>query len=243
MGEERRERSQVRFLLTAFIVAAASSANAVTINLVPVGNPGNSADARYPSSGLFGRVTTSYQIGKTEVSNAQYVDFLNAKASVDPYGLYNTSMTQFEGGIIRNSTANGYTYSIKPNVIGAGPGGTDYTYADKPVVYVSWYDAVRFANWMNNGQGSADTETGAYTLTGGTAVPTNASTVTRNANATWFLPSENEWYKAAYYNPTTSSYFDYPTSSNGAPGNSPPTSSVGNSANYLIGSTTTTGDP
>jgi formylglycine-generating enzyme len=242
MGGTNGQRGfTVKYLLSALILATASLAQAVTIDLVPVGNPGNTQDIQ--PNGIFGRVTTSYQIGETEVTNAQYVDFLNAKAATDPYELYNTGMTQFEGGIIRATTANGYTYSIKPAVAGAGPGGTDYTYADKPVVYVSWYDAIRFANWMNNGQGSGDTETGAYTLTGGTAIPSNASTITRNSNATWFLPSENEWYKAAYYNPTTATYNDYPNSSNLAPDNSPPTTSIGNSANFLSGSTTTTGDP
>ena len=72
---------------------------------------------------------------------------------------------------------------------------------NKPINFVNFFDALRLANWVNNGQGSADTETGAYTLLGGTAVPSNATTVTRNSGATWFLPSENEWYKAAYYDP------------------------------------------
>ncbi len=235
MGGTNGQRGfAVKYLFCALIVGIASLAHAVTINLVPVGNPGNAADVQ--SNGLFGRVTTSYQIGATEVTNAQYVDFLNAKAAVsDPYGLYNTAMTQFEGGITRTSIVSGYSYSIKPTVVGAGPNGTDYTYADKPVVYVSWYDAIRFANWMNNGQGSGDTETGAYTLTGGTAIPSNASTIARNSDATWFLPNENEWYKAAYYNPTTTSYFDYPTSFNETPANNLPTSDSQNSANFLSG--------
>ncbi len=44
-------------------------------------------------------------------------------------------------------------------------------------------------------------------------------------------PSENEWYKGAYYEPTGSSYFDYPTASNTAPiAEAPPGGS--NSANY-----------
>ena len=88
--------------------------------------------------------------------------------------------------------------------------------------FVSWYDAARFTNWLHNNQptgaqGAGTTETGAYTLQGGTTTPSNGLTVARELAATWFLPNENEWYKAAYYNPTTSSYFDYPTSSNVAP--------------------------
>ena len=39
----------------------------------------------------------------------------------------------------------------------------------------------------------------------------------RNKDAFYFLPSENEWYKAAYYNPGGSSYFLYPTASDTAP--------------------------
>ncbi len=80
--------------------------------------------------------------------------------------------------------------------------------------------------------GNGSTETGAYTLLGGTPTPSNGDTITRNAGATVFLPSENEWYKAAYYNPTTSSYYQYPTSSNIPPMGSDPTSAP-NSANIV----------
>ena len=110
------------------------------------------------------------------------------------------------------------------------PNGSKYSVisgrANHPVNYVTWYDAIRFANWLNNGQGSGDTETGAYTLLDGrrhARAFQRHSSITRNAGATVFLPSENEWYKAAYYNPGTSSYFQYPTSSNTAPTASGPT--------------------
>src|SRR5688572_11998932 len=76
---------------------------------------------------------------------------------------------------------------------------------------------MRFVNWLNNGQGAADTESGAYTLLGGTDTPTNGSTVTRNASTAIALPSEDEWYKAAYYDPASESYFDYPMSSDATP--------------------------
>lgn len=215
---------------------------AVSIDLVPVGNPGNTGEIQ--ASGIFGRVTTSYQIAKFEVTNAQYVEFLNAKAANDTYELYNALMGLLgDGGIVQTGTMGAYTYSVKPSAAGAGPNGTAYTYGDKPVNYVSWYDAIRFANWMSNGQGSASTETGAYTLLGGTTVPSNANSISRNANASWFLPTENEWYKAAYYNAATSSYFDYPTGSDATPNNNLPAADTGNSANYKIGSVTTTGDP
>jgi formylglycine-generating enzyme required for sulfatase activity len=83
-------------------------------------------------------------------------------------------------------------------------------FGNKPVVCVSWFDAARFANWLGNGQGGGDTETGAYSLAG--AISGNA--VARNSEATVCLPSENEWYKAAYYNGGSSTYSLYPNGRN-----------------------------
>ena len=98
----------------------------------------------------------------------------------------------------------------------------------------------------NNGQGAGDTETGAYTLLGGTPTPSNGLSITRNVGATWFLTSEDEWYKAAYYQPAaqggdSDDYWLYPTASNSAP-TIATANSVGdisnpgaNVANYLSG--------
>jgi len=82
----------------------------------------------------------------------------------------------------------------------------------------SWYDSVRFINWLDNGQptGGGGTESGAYTLLGGTATPSNGLSVTRSAGATVWLPSEDEWYKTAYYDPS-GTYFDYATGSDTVP--------------------------
>lgn len=154
----------------------ALSASAVTIDWTFVGNPGNACDPQ--SQGCFGAVGYAYNIGTYEVTNADYVEFLNAKATSDPLGLYNTNMGT-EGGIKRSGVAGSYAYSVT-----TGP--------NEPVNYVSFYDALRFANWMNNGQGNGDTETGAYTLMGGIATPSNGTTVARNAGAGTFLPSEDE---------------------------------------------------
>lgn len=199
-------------LVIATFLVALPSASAVTIPTVPVGNAPNAAD----TTG-YGAVGNGYRIGTTEVSNAQYAEFLNAKAASDPLALYNTSMGSGFGGITQSGFSGSFTYAA---IAGRG---------NKPVNWVSWYDSIRFANWLNNGQGSGDTETGAYTLLGGTPTPTNGPSITRNAAATWFLTSEDEWYKAAYYD--GSSYFDYPTSSNTAPTAEAPAGGS-NSANY-----------
>jgi len=175
----------------------------VTIDWVTVGDPGNACDTQ--SQGCFGAVAETYLIAKYEVTNAQYAEFLNAKAASDPLALYNTQMGSSSfGGITRSGSSGSFTYNAKP--------GRE----DMPVNFVSFYDALRFANWLHNGQGTGDTETGAYTLLGGTPEPSNGTTVTRNTGATIFLPSEDEWYKAAYHNGVglaATDYFDYPAGS------------------------------
>ncbi len=82
------------FGLSAVFLATAS---AVTIPTVAVGHAGNAAD----TTG-YGTVGYGYRLGTTEVTNAQYVDFLNAVAATDTYGLYNSSMgSGTQGGITR----------------------------------------------------------------------------------------------------------------------------------------------
>jgi len=171
------------------LVAFSESAFAVTIDWVSVGDIGNPAYVEPQFGFTTGSVSSPYQIGKYEVTNSQYAEFLNAKAASDPLGLYNIAMGSGHGGITRSGVSGSYTYaSIDQR-------------ENMPVNFVSFFDSARFANWLNNGQGSGDTETGAYTLLGGTAVPTNADTVSRNAGALVFLPSEAEWFKAGYYRP------------------------------------------
>jgi formylglycine-generating enzyme required for sulfatase activity len=196
----RQEVAAVRRLFVLAALVFALDARAVAIDWVAVGNPNNSADT--PSTNCFaancGSVPYDYWISKYEVTNAQYAEFLNAKAGSDPLGLYNIDMgnAAINGGINKIPTTRAYRYGAK-----AG-------FENKPVTYVSFYDALRFANWLHNGKGSGDTETGAYTLLGGTATPSYGPAVTRNPGAQIFLPSENEWYKAAYFD--GAKYFAFP---------------------------------
>ncbi len=226
----------VLWLCMTLLLSATSYA--LDIPTVHVGNVGNAADARSIDSehpiGV-GSVAYSFNIGSTEISNGQYTAFLNAVAASDPYGLYDANMgTTTFGGIVRNGAAGSFTYSLK----GAALNGA-YTYDDKPVVYVDWGDAVRFANWLHNGQpvggeNSSTTEDGAYLLNGAT---TNAAlvAVTRKPGARWWLPNEDEWYKAAYHknNGITGDYWEFPTGTNEVPDNNLPTNDSGNSANFF----------
>jgi formylglycine-generating enzyme required for sulfatase activity len=191
--------------LASTIGSVALPASAVNIEWVTIGNPGNAADLPVTNcwTAGCGSVAYAYRISKYEVTNEQYVEFLNAKAAADPLSLYNTSMdSDAQGGIVRSGLSGSYSYEVK-----AG-------FADKPVNFVSFFDAARFTNWLSNGQGSGSTETGTYTLLGASTFPSNWTTFTRNAGATVFLPSEHEWYKAAYYDGATGAYFDYPAGAN-----------------------------
>jgi formylglycine-generating enzyme required for sulfatase activity len=224
-------------IAVALASAGVVRADTITLQMVPVGNAGNVAD---PATGsLYGAVSYNFNIGKYDVTTSQYVAFLNSVATQgDPYGLYYSGMATDLSTV--HITQSGSPGSYNYAVTGTAPGATNM-----PVFDVSWGDAARFCNWLQNGQpttgveNSTTTEAGAYTLNGATS---NAAlmAVTRNANATYFIPSENEWYKAAYYDPTlnggTGGYWAYPTKSNTAPGNSLALAlSTSNEANYYNG--------
>ena len=211
--------------LAAAVAAAAllvTAAQAVTIEYVPVGDPGNVDDTHGHG---FGGVAYSYFIGKYEVTNAQYCEFLNAVADADPAGLYNTNMGGGPGdigGISRTGDPGSYEYTVRENR------------GNRPVNYVSWYDTLRFANWLHNGQptgaeGLGTTEDGAYEMTG------NPNPF-RQPGALVFLPNKHEWHKAAYYKGggTNAGYWDYATQSDTLPtAELPPGTDMFNgSANY-----------
>ena len=181
-----------------FSLGLASSASAVTMDWTLVGNPGNAR--RIPPR--FGAVGYAYSIGTYEVTNSQYAEFLNAKAASDPLGLYNTGM----GSGIRRHHAQ-----RRVGQLHLQPDRRSREHARQLRVLLRLAALRELAEQR---PGRADTETGAYTLLGGTPTPSNGATVTRNAGATIVLTSENEWYKAAYYDAPSASYFDYPAGSN-----------------------------
>ncbi|QEG35111.1 formylglycine-generating enzyme family protein [Bythopirellula goksoeyrii] len=199
-------RAAIISFLVPFTSCILSTRGEVAFDWVTVGNPGNQSD----STG-FGDVTYTYRISKYEVTNTQYTNFLN---SVDSNGenllaLYNPNMTtEGAGGILFDSNQPpGMKYVVKPN------------YGEYPVVFVSFLDSMRFVNWLENNQGSGDTETGVYTISDGLSE-------VRSQSASYFIPSENEWYKAAYHknDGNTGNYWDYPTSTDTEPYSDDPTS-------------------
>jgi formylglycine-generating enzyme required for sulfatase activity len=127
-------------------------------------------------------------------------------SGTNPNSVYNTDMgSNARGGIsFTSGNASGSKYAVRSNM------------GDKPVNYVSWFDAARVSNWLMNGATSlSSTETGAYTLNDATSG--NAPAV--NPGATFYIPTEDQWYKAAYYQggDTNAGYWDYATQSDTAP--------------------------
>jgi formylglycine-generating enzyme required for sulfatase activity len=152
-------------------------------------------------------------------SNEFTIDFVNignAGNAVDTTGYgavpyeYRIGKYEISQNAIDKATASGMA-----NVT-AGP----WT-GSQPAAEISWYEAAAFVNWLNTSTG----KTAAYDLAwDGSAWSMNlwsteqawtagGENLYRNKDAFYFLPSENEWYKAAYYNPAGSNYFFYPTGS------------------------------
>ena len=177
----------VAALFAVFTLISNLQAALITIDWVTVGDPGNAADTT-----TYGAVAEVFAIGKYEVTIAQYTTFLNSVAAVtsESYLINLWSHYMESKGNIAGISRSGDGTLVSPYrylVIGSG---------NRPISYVSWFDAARFANWINNGAtNGASTETGAYTLNGAT----NGVGFTKNPGATCWIPSENEWYKAAYY--------------------------------------------
>jgi formylglycine-generating enzyme required for sulfatase activity len=185
---------------------------------VTIGDPGNPADKNG-----FGSVAQVYQIMKHEVTCAEYVAFLNAKAQADPNGLWHQKMDgaplppgrddirSEQGCLIRTGEAGQYRYAVAP--------GREHI----PIVNVSFANAMRYTNWKHGGE----TETGAYDIA------TLRAMATRRPEAKVWLPSEDEWHKAAYYDAGAKRYWLYATRSDERPQSRPPDTTAPNAANFF----------
>lgn len=220
---------------------ATSAANAALpfpdlLEFVTIGLPGNPSDPNDGDAGVagtqnFGSVPYEFRMAKYETTLAQYAAFLNAVAATDTYNLYNANLASDANvaGIARSGTPGSYTYATFGN-------------SARPVSYVSWFDAARFCNWLHNGRpaGAQDndtTETGAYPLYGATS----GVSIERVPGSRYWMPGDDEWYKAAYYQPPgtgggdSDGYWTYPTRSNSLPGNQPGAFPIVNQANFRLG--------
>ncbi len=205
------------------------------ITLVAIKDEGNEND---PDTGL-GMVIQKYSIGQTEVTARQYCYYLNQVATGENYQLfYNEKMgTDPNVASIKREIVHGKNqYSVIQDRNG--------NRGDFPIVYVSLYQAARFCNWLQNKNtpgltGEALTERGAYTLDGSKS----SAPLARNPEATWFIPNENEWYKAAYYKGggLNTGYWHFANRTDWAPSHS--FAKGANNANYYVASYTKQGPP
>jgi formylglycine-generating enzyme required for sulfatase activity len=148
-----------------------------------------------------GAVSYGYRIGKYEVTNAQWNTFTDAAGA--PTGNPSSAYDQ--------------------NAL--------YTGAQQPTGNVSWYETLQFCNYLTSG----DKSKGAYQFSGNNTNPGNFQGINRTAaissyGIAYVIPTENEWYKAAYYKPDGSGYSLYANGTNTAP-----IAGVNSNYNYAIG--------
>ena len=175
------------------------------VKWVLIGDPGNSADTLT----TLGAVAHEFMLAQYELTNEQYCRFLNG-SDAGRHNLHGvadgpTSEGNPASGIDAQKQAdNTYRYQPKPNM------------TDRPAVGVRWCDAARLANWLHNGATLAadGTESGAYSLDHRDLSPQEA--IPKQDNARFWVPSLDEWFKAAYYKAgkTSASYWKYPTATN-----------------------------
>jgi sulfatase modifying factor 1 len=174
-----------------------SGINTFDIEFVTIGNSGNATDDVSANPDFAGSVPYIYRIGKFEVSR---------------------------GMVTKANSAGGLEITLAD----MAPFGGNSVH--RPATGVSWNEAARFVNWLNTSQGFLP----AYkftTLPGDDGYDANqnislwvagdagfsSANPFRNTLAHYFLPSVDEWYKAAYFDPTSGVYHNYPTGSDSAP--------------------------
>ena len=164
-----------------------SGANAFTMDFVTIGNPGNAADTT-GSPNPAGSVAYTYNIGKYEVSR----DMITKANAAGSLGINLQDMSSYE--------ANG---------------------VNRPATGISWNGAARFVNYLNTSQGYQAAYN--FTTSGGNdnislwgAGQYSGSNQFRHKDAYYFLPSMDEWYKAAYGSPS-GTWYNYATGSDSAP--------------------------
>ncbi|MGI5398326.1 hypothetical protein ACQEVG_02475 [Streptomyces sp. CA-135486] len=211
----------------------------ITLTTAKVGEPGNPSvgivpftDAIYESCAdapqsstpclTVGGVRYPYEIGQLEVTVAQWVAFLN---TVDPEGRNRLGL--FDD----TESSSAWPKYGQINLSARAGNGRHYSvafpeWANKPYGFANFLGAARFVNSLYNGRVisrqtgrnggfsyvtyrvrlSTRTERGMYDLARRNA--------TRAHDSGFVVPSQNEWIKAAYYDPSgggTYSYWKYPT--------------------------------
>jgi len=219
--------------------AGAASRAVVTVQTAEIGSPGNPSvgvvpftDAIYtscdaaptggPACQEVGGVSYDYGIGKLEVTETQWVKFLN---TIDPAGKNKHRLW------VRTQSSSSWPEYGQTNFRKKAKAGRHYrvaskAWADKPYAFATFLSAARFVNSLYNGDLLAKKKTvhdGFKYTTYKVRLSRNSDTgmyrmknrkATRSHKTGFVVPSQDEWIKAAYYDPKGGgkfSYWDYPT--------------------------------
>lgn len=165
-----------------------SGANAFSIDFVEIGNPGNAPDTS-GNPNPAGSVSYGYNIGKYEISR----DMIEKGNSAGGLGIVLFDM-------------EGWGFA-------AGNNGVN-----RPATGVTWFAAAKFVNYLNISQGKQAAynfdESGNFQIWGSGQY--SGSNQFRNKDAYYFLPSIDEWYKAAYGS-LSGIWYDFPSGSDRSP--------------------------
>jgi hypothetical protein len=222
------------------VAAAAPKPAVLTFKTVKIGAPENASVAIIPFEDLLfqkcseapeipkkpcqevGGVDYRYGIGQLEVTVKQYVDFLN---TVDPKGTNEYKLYS------SNESSTAWPRFGQINFSGSAGAGRHYKVAspewvDKPYGFANFLRSARFANSLYNGKvlSKVDSAVGAFKYTTyrvrlsrnhqrGMYDMRNPRT-TRQRKTGFVIPSQDEWIKAAYFDPNGGgkySYWKYPT--------------------------------
>lgn len=161
---------------------------------------------------VFGSGTNAFAIDFVNIGNTRNVADTNGVGSV-PYH-YRISTYEISQDAISRATASG--------LFGVTAGAWA---SNRPAAQITWLEAAAFVNWLNTTKGHQPAYNLTYTngawsmeVWGASEAWTSGGTnLYRHKNARYFITSENEWYKAAYYNPSASNFFLYATGNNTPP--------------------------
>ncbi|GJQ29489.1 MAG: hypothetical protein HBSAPP03_13730 [Phycisphaerae bacterium] len=205
--------------LAVFHAPALAQPDPSGIDFVTITHPGNAAWAGNgtPGDRAVGRgaVGYEYRIGRYEVTTAQWVEFFNAAYDRADAPLPHLFPPNFWGAV-------GATPNNPGRQRWTVPAGNEML----PVGNISWRMAAMYCNWLHNDKsldraaflnGAYDVSTFGYV--GGSAVFTDQ--LTRHTDARFWIPSWDEWLKAAHYDPykvngdgTTGGWWTQPNGTN-----------------------------
>jgi len=187
-------------------VALADTIRGINIDFVTIGNAGNTGDTR----------TGTDPWVNNPLANPYGCGAVSYDYRIGKYEVTNAQWNTFTtaAGVPTGNPSNAYDQSAS------------YTGAQQPTNGISWYEAAQFCNYLTSGNKGL----GAYQLGGNGSITVNRAAAVSAYGTIYVIPTEDEWYKAAYYKPDGSGYSLYANGTNTAP-----TAGVQSNYNRAIG--------